>query len=337
MKGKKLLKRTVLSCMAMSMALAGGCGSKAAEEKKTIAVIAKGTGSEYWDTVNKGAEEAGEELGISIECSAPTGGNVVKSQNELIEAAVDSGAAAIVLAPISYSGQDEALQKARDKGLPIITIDSDTGFADTQSSITTQNIGAGAIAGRYAGDILGGEGKFAIINHSEEFQTTQRMDGFVHALTGYNSDELQSVQDTDQYSSNVKLEEIVYCGGVQQRAEEEAKRIVSEHPDVKLIYTTNEPVTISVCKAIDEMGVADSVQVVGFDCPAEVIKYIDNGVLDGTMVQNPYNMGYLGVRYANKMLNGESITSLLDTGAVLINKDNFSDDNIQLLVYPLGK
>ena len=85
------------------------------------------------------------------------------------------------------------------------------------------------------------------------------------------------------------------------------------------------------------MGVADSVQVVGFDCPAEVIKYIDNGVLDGTMVQNPYNMGYLGVRYANKMLNGESITSLLDTGAVLVNKDNFSDDNIQLLVYPLGK
>lgn len=337
MEGKMLLKRTVLSCLALSMAMAGGCGSKAAEEKKTIVVIAKGSGSEYWDTVKKGAEEAGEELGINIDFKAPEGQNIVKIQTDFITEAVESGADALVLAPIIYNGQEQELQKAAEKRMPIITVDSDTAFSEIQSSITTQNKGAGAIAGRYAAELLGGEGKFAIINHSEEFQTTQRIDGFVQALTGYTSDELKELQDTDQYSGAIKMQENVFCQGNAQRAGEEAKRVISEHPDVKVIYTTNEPVTISVCKAIDEMGVADSVQVVGFDCPAEVVKYIDNGVLDGTMVQNPYNMGYLGVRYANKVLNGEKITSLLDTGATLVNKDNFSDENIQLLVYPLGK
>jgi ribose transport system substrate-binding protein len=75
--------------------------------------------------------------------------------------------------------------------------------------------------------------------------------------------------------------------------------------------------------------------VIGFDSSDEEVSYMNGKILDGMMVQNPYNMGYLGVRNLNKILDGETIDSKIDTGVTYVDLDNLEDEETQWLLYPL--
>jgi ribose transport system substrate-binding protein len=77
------------------------------------------------------------------------------------------------------------------------------------------------------------------------------------------------------------------------------------------------------------------VSVIGFDSSDEEVNYMNGKILDGMMVQNPYNMGYLGVRNLNKTLDGETIESKIDTGVTYVDLDNLNDEDTQWLLYPL--
>ena len=122
--------------------------------------------------------------------------------------------------------------------------------------------------------------------------------------------------------------------GTQEAAYEEAKRLLTENSNIKVLYTTNTNTTLGACQAVEEMDLADSVTVVGFNSDEQELKYIRTGVLDGTIIQNPYNMGYLGVRYAIQASNGDGVAGSLDTGVTWISAKNINDDDIQLLLYP---
>ncbi|HAJ98156.1 MAG TPA: ABC transporter substrate-binding protein, partial [Ruminococcus sp.] len=89
---------------------------------------------------------------------------------------------------------------------------------------------------------------------------------------------------------------------------------------------------VGVCEAVEELGLADTIQVVGFDAYDGAMARLGSGVLDGVIVQNPYNMGYLGVRYAVKCLNQEQITHIVDTGVTLVTKSNMNDEDVQWLL-----
>lgn len=371
MKGKKLIKSIAFVTALSSLAMAVSCGKEEEVDTRSyVAVIAKGSDSDYWDTVKKGVEEAGEELNIRTSFSAPSGQSVVDSQMALIRQAIKDKADAIVLAPISYDAINDALVDADRAGIPIITIDSDSSFENIKAKVTTNNDAAGAIAAMNAKDIIGEKGKIAIINHSEEMQTTTRINGFTVELTGKTIEQLVAEGSTEEQKSNfipeettdepedqdaqdedsdesdeqqasepdgIQIIENIYCGGVQERAKEETKKIISEHPDLKLIYSTNEPATIGVCQGVQEMGVQDQVQVVGFDCPFQLIECIKDGTLDGTIVQDPYTMGYNGISFARKIISGSYVDPEFDTGATFVTNDNINSTYVQKLIYPLGK
>lgn len=115
---------------------------------------------------------------------------------------------------------------------------------------------------------------------------------------------------------------------------EEAKKLLTENNDIRVLFTTNTNTTLGACQAIEELDLADTITVVGFNSDEQELKYIKTGVLDGTIIQNPYNMGYIGVRYGIQAANGENVTGSLDTGVTWISAKNINDDDIQLLLYP---
>lgn len=122
--------------------------------------------------------------------------------------------------------------------------------------------------------------------------------------------------------------------GTQKAAYEEAKRLLEENPDIKIMYTTNTNTTLGACQAVEELDLADQVILVGFNSDEQEIKYIKSGLLDGTIIQNPYNMGYIGTSYAIQAAQGQDVTASLDTGVTWISAKNINDDDIQLLLYP---
>ena len=94
--------------------------------------------------------------------------------------------------------------------------------------------------------------------------------------------------------------------------------------------------------AVDELGKSDTVQVIGFDTFnkgdgfSSAKDYCENDVLDGFIVQNPYNMGYLGVRYARDLIDGQNFECCIDTVDSLVTKDTINDSDVQLIMNPMG-
>lgn len=135
---------------------------------------------------------------------------------------------------------------------------------------------------------------------------------------------------------NMKIVETKNTNNDVEQARISAQQLIKEHPNLKVIYATNQAGTIGACQAIDEYDLANKVQLIGFDYFEGADNYLESGVLDAVIAQNPYNMGYLGVRYAKKIVDGDQIASAVDTGTTIITIDNLHDEDIQFLINPLA-
>ena len=98
----------------------------------------------------------------------------------------------------------------------------------------------------------------------------------------------------------------------------------SEHPEINVLVGLNEPLTVGTAVAVQELGLAGQVRMVGFDSNVQCIDLMRDGVVSALIVQNPYAMGYLGVECAWKLLNGETYDaeSWLDTATTIVTREN---------------
>ena len=321
---KGLMKKILcVGIAAATAAAASGCAKQ--ETVSTISVITKTQNLEFWDVVNNGSVSAGEELGYNIVCEAPESEVQIGVQIDLIENAVKNGSKAIVIAPINGVDLNDALKTAENKGVKVVTIDTKTAD-DSFSYVGSDNYSAGAIAGREARKLIDASGKIGVIALSEDSpSSSSRVEGFKSELETVDGDIEVSVVD------------IKYCNSDKATAKQQALELISAYPDIEMIYGVNQNSTIGICEAVAEKGLSASVDVVGFNASEEEIEYIKKGVLKGTIIQNPFNMGYLGVRNAVKLIDGESIPLVTDTGVTYISLDNLEDESVQQLLYPLAE
>ncbi|MDE6833939.1 MAG: substrate-binding domain-containing protein [Ruminococcus sp.] len=330
MKKNKLIKFIALGALTVSFIFAGGCGED--KEDHHIAVICKSS-DEYWKSAKKGAEDAGEEMGIKITYNASEKEDV-SAQVKYVNNAIADKADVIVIAPVQDSDElADALKKAQSNNIHIIIIDSDMREEVRESCISTNNTYGGAISARKLAEFIGNKGDIGIITHAPTSATAiERKNGFIKQIDEYNSE------------SDVPVLNIVATengdGDIQQSKEATIK-LINENPDLKAIFATNQGGTIGACLAIDELDKADSVQIVGFDSFSKgdgyesAKDYTESGVLDGFIVQNPYNMGYLGVRYAKDIMDGQTIATAIDTGATLVTAENIHDSDVKLIMNPM--
>jgi ribose transport system substrate-binding protein len=119
-------------------------------------------------------------------------------------------------------------------------------------------------------------------------------------------------------------------------SEQATKELIKKYPEMDAIVTFNEWTTLGVGQAITDMGLGGKIKVVGFDNNIASIKEMEDGVVTALIVQNPYSMGYLGVEYALQSIKGNVTPQTIDTGTVIITKDNMFDPQNQKLLFPFS-
>ena len=85
-------------------------------------------------------------------------------------------------------------------------------------------------------------------------------------------------------------------------------------------------------QALRGKNLAGTVKFIGVDCDATFIDALKKGEMQGTVLQDPLNMGYLGVKTAVAKLKGEKVEPVIDTGATLVTPENLADPKIDALV-----
>jgi ribose transport system substrate-binding protein len=275
-----------------------------------------------------GARKAGQELGVDVvELGADSESDIAGQIGILAKAAATSPAA-IVIAPAQFAELarpiDDAAKKAK-----IIGIDSDADSSAFTSILRTDNVRAGNIAA----DILAeqikrtyadAEGDVAIITSLPGVASLdQRARGFGDQLkTKYGALDIVAHkvgdgQATDGYKMMMDL--------------------IADYPELRGVFASNMLMAKGAAQAVAEKRTnkgGDTINLVGFGADNKLVQFLQDGAVGALVVQDPFRMGYDGIKTALAASRGEHVPANIDTGANVITKANINSARSQELINP---
>ena len=292
----------------------------AAGEK--IAVIPKGTTHSFWKSVEAGARQAGAELGAEILWKGPLKEDDRAQQIGVVQQFVSSGVNAIVLAPLDDTALRTPVKSAADRGIPVVIFDSalkgEVG-TDFLSYVATNNRRGGEIGGQELARQLGGKGKVVLLRYAEgSASTMEREAGFLAAL--------------EKHPGITVIVDNRYAGPTVSTAQDASMNLLDKIREADGIFCPNESSTQGMILALRQTGLAGKKKFVGFDTSPFLLAALNRGDVQGLVAQNPVRMGYLGVATAVKHLRGEKVEQVVDTGCVLVTKENRSTPEVEAVV-----
>jgi ABC-type sugar transport system, periplasmic component len=314
------MKKMLFFLLIISLVL----GLTGCKEKRdiTIAIISKGYQQEFWRTVELGARKAAAESNVKITFVGPDKETDIAGQVNMVHEAVNQKVSAIVLAALDSQLLLPVVEKAHSNNIPVITFDSNIEGNIPLSFAATDNVVASTTAGKEMAKLMNENGKVAIVSHLAGTQSA------IYREKGFK----------DEISKHPQMQIIntYYSDGDRKKAEAITKDIIASNPDISAIYATCEGAAVGVADAIKEEGKTGKISIVGFDSSEDEIKYINDGVINGTVIQNPYQMGYISVKKALSAIKGENVEKRIDTGVTYVNKSNINTTDVNKLIHPLN-
>ena len=315
------LSAGLLVCAAFAVLLWNRTLSK--QEPYEIVLIQKAMDdTDFWTSVYQGGEMAAQEYNAVLTAVGPEREQDVESQNQMILDAVARKPDAIVLAPCS---SDETLPYARqieEAGITLVLLDSTMEEETGKAVVATDNYELGYKMGSYMKQFVDPDTVIGIVGHVEGSSTaTGREEGFRAGLGG----------------SGDQVAEIVFCDSDTERAYELTCGLLEKYPDMNMIVGLNEYSAVGAARAVKEQGLSDSIRMAGIDSSLEQIQLLEEGVYEALAIQKPFNMGYLGVETAVKLLEGEQVETYINSGSELVTKENMYTEENQKLLFPVAE
>src|ERR1044072_4271393 len=323
------MRKILLTLLLMLLAIAGCTKTPAGNNKKmTIAVIPKGTTHEFWKSIHAGSNKAASELtsqGTDVEViwKGPLREDDREQQIQVVEGFAAQGVSGIVLAPLDDRALVRPVSDAGRAGVPTVIIDSGLESNDFVSFVATDNRKGGTLAADRMGQLLNGKGKVLVLRYAEgSASTTEREEGFISEIK-------QKFPGIELVSTNQ------YAGATRDTAKRASENLLNTYGDqVQGIFTPNESSTAGMLLALQDIGKAGKVSFVGFDSSQTFIDALNANQLHGIVVQNPFNMGYLGVKTMVDSLQGKQVEKKIDTGVMLVTKENLETPEVKTLLHP---
>ncbi len=304
--------------LAASLAVSALMGQNAAHAEDTIAVIVKATTSEYWQWVFKGAEEAGKQLGVKVE-KLGTPKDDAAGQIGVLETAVASKPAAVVISPTIFEALGDPIAAVTDAGIPVIVIDSGA-KTDKYASFLTTNNEAG---GRAAADALA-----ACIK--ERTGKVAGKVGYLTAMAGH-----ESLDSRDRgFLEGMKAYPDITVVGNRVANNEEAQGmsltadLLTKDPDLIGLFADNAQMGTGAGASISEQKLGDKFCLVAFDSDAGELEHLKGGSIYALVIQDPYMMGFAGVWYGYAAAHGVRLPKNVDTGVGTVTKATMDDPKL---------
>ncbi|QAY67455.1 substrate-binding domain-containing protein [Paenibacillus protaetiae] len=296
-------------------------GGKPKHEEKTIQLIMRTSEGSYWNNIASGAEAAVKEFGVNVHTFAAEDEGDVGSQVEKAMMSLDEKPDAIVLGASDDAAFAPFLKEADKRGIPVVAIDSLLTSGKTVSYIGIDNRKAGREALRQMSEMLGGKGRIAILSSSAGgINGKLREQGIREAAAeaGSGIHIVSSQQCSQQYGE---------C--------QEAVRRLLEAEKVDGIISLNTDTTAGAATELQRRQAGGQIKLIGFDSSDELLELLQDGQLQALIVQNPFSIGYLGVKYALAAAKGEPVPAKVDMDMKIINKFNMFWMENQKLLFPV--
>ena len=296
-----------------------------AQTKPTISIIVKDTTSVYWQTVLAGARKAGQDLGVDVTELGAQSESDVAGQISLLEKAVASNPTAIVIAPAQFAPLGKPIDEAAKK-VKIIGIDSAADTKALTSFLATDglqvgHIAADALANAMTRTYADTEGDVAIITASPRSASPDQ------SAIGFKE------QVANKYRAlNVLPEKVADAQAATGLSI--MKDLVDADRDLRGVFVSNVIMAEGASQVVYNKLSGDRINYVVFGSDDKLVKSLQDGTIAALVVQDPFRMGYDGVKTALAASKGEKVPATLDTGANIITKANLSSARSQELLNP---
>src|ERR1700733_2660647 len=299
--------------------------SRAADAQPTIPIIVKDTTSNYWQIVLAGARKAGKDLNVKVPELGAQSESDINGQISILENAVSEKPAAIVISPTQRAALGKPIDEAAKK-VKIIGIDSAADSKAFTSFLTTDNVQGGRIAA---------DGLAAAI--TAKYGKAEGDVALITAIPGVGSLDERAKGFKEEIASKypgLKLVADKVADGQATTALNIMTDLITANPKLHGVFASNLIMAQGAGQAIAENKVADKIKLIGFDSDAKLVKFLTDGTIAALVVQDPYRMGYDGVKTALAASKGEKVEAFVDTGANLITKENMSSPRSDELLHP---
>ncbi|MBM3723305.1 MAG: substrate-binding domain-containing protein [Actinobacteria bacterium] len=331
MRTKRVGIAAFVGALALTVAACGSSDS-ASEETATeevvateggstyVAIISKGFQHQFWQAVQKGAEDTAGSLGVDFTYEGPENESQVDKQMEQLEAALAKNPSALCFAALDSKAAIPLLEKAKAAGIPVIAFDSGVDSDIPITTAATDSVASAALAADKMVELIGGKGKVAIVAHDQTSRTgIDRVAGF--------KDQIES-----KYP-DVTIVDIQYGGGDQLKSTDITKAIIAAHPDIKGIFGANEGSAIGVLNGVKESGNVGKITIIGYDSGKAQKDAIKAGEMAGAITQDPIGIGTKCIEAAVAATKGESVAPFIDTGFKWYDKTNIDNPDIAAVLY----
>jgi ribose transport system substrate-binding protein len=316
-KANLLLQSLVVAALALPFA---GCGGSAHEPTESYVLVATNIKIPYWQAALAGLGQAGREMKVPYEMVGPDTYDPQAERQEfqkVVRAGKTSG--------ILVSAADAALMKpeidaAIAKGIPVITMDSDSPTSKRLMFVGTNNHEAGRMGGAVLAKQLQGKGSVVVFTMPEQANVQERWHGYEEVLKG---------------NPGIKIIEQVDIKGDPRIPFDRTTEYIDKKTPVDAFVCLEALACPEVAEVLSRKQVKGKV-LVAMDTDPRTLDWIQKGMVAATIAQKPYTMAYFGVKVLD-MLHHQKLPSLsadwaqdtrapvpavIDTGATLIDKNN---------------
>ena len=305
----------------------GANQSGSASSSITVAMIPKGTSHQFWRSIHAGGDKAAKELGIELIWRGPLREDDLDSQVSEVEGFISRGVSGIALAPLDDAALVGPVNDAMNQKIPVVIFDSGLKGDSYVSFVATDNDKGGELGGRALIDAMGGKGKVVLLRYAEGHDsTTRREEGFLTAM--------KANPNVQIISSNQ------YVGTDVEEAYKRTESILNSYkkPDGSLsidgIFCANESSCFAAMRVLKDNGWSGKLHFVGFDVSDNLMKGLEDGTIDGLVLQDPVKMGYLAIKTLVAHIKGEKVERRIDTGVRVATPKNMKQPEIDALLHP---
>lgn len=268
------------ACMLSSAAMA--------QDKKAMAFVVNGA-SDFWKLAEAGVKKAQEELpNYDLQFKYPEQA-AAAVQQRLMDDLVAAGVSAIMVSAVDPKSSTEALNRVGGQ-VPLFTTDSDAPDTNRVAYIGSSNTDAGKQAGEIALKALPDGGKcIGFVGLPGADNARERIEGMKSVIAG------SKVELIDVRGDDINFE----------RAKRNVEDALAANPDITCMvgfYSYNPPYIYNVLKESGKLG---QVTIIAFDEDPITLGGVREGNIAGTVVQQPYEWGYQGMRLMAKFLEGD--------------------------------
>jgi ribose transport system substrate-binding protein len=214
-----------------------------------------------------------------------------------------------------------SLDRAARENIPVVIFDSGVDSSNYVSFVATNNYAAGQMAARKLAQLLDGKGTVGIVGNAPgSASTIDRESGFKDTLA--------------KEFPNVKIAAEQYGMSDAAKGLAVTENILTAHPEVNGLFASAEPSSVGAAQALKSRGLAGKVKLVAFDSSEGLVADLSAGVIDALIAQDPFKIGYEGVKAVTEKLDGKSPAKNIDLSATVITKADLDKPEIKKLLHP---